>query len=236
MKRAYQTALLAGALWFQCAAQAGQLTLYTDVNFSGHAVTVQGATRDLGSLGFNDRASSMVIASGRWEVCVDADFRGHCELFERGQYARIDGWNDNISSVREVGGRGDQRGRGQQWQEERGRDERGRDDRGRDERERDERGRDGSWQQGRDEPGRGALLELFSQPNFSGARMSLSRDAHNLSQFDFNDRATSIVVQEGQWEVCMHADFGGQCRVYGPGRYARLGPMEQQISSVRRLR
>jgi hypothetical protein len=244
MKRAYQTVLLAGALWFQCAAQAGQLTLYTDINFSGRAVTVQGATRDFGALGFNDRASSMVIASGRWEVCVDADFRGRCEFFERGEYARIDGWNDNISSAREVGGRGDQRGRGEQqergrgepWQQDRGRDERGRDDHGRDERE--ERGRGEQWQQerGRGEPGRGAMLELFSQPNFSGARMSLSRDARNLSEFDFNDRATSIVVQGGEWEVCVHADFGGQCRVVGPGRYARLGPMDQQISSVRRLR
>jgi hypothetical protein len=239
MKRAYHTVLLAGALWFQCAAQAGQLTLYTDINFSGRAVTVQGATRDLVALGFNDRASSIVIASGRWEVCVDADFRGHCEFFERGEYARIDGWNDNISSVREVGGRGEQRGHGEQqerwhgeqWQQDRGRDERGRDERGRDERGRDERD-----ERRRGELGRGAMLELFSQPNFSGARMSLSRDAHNLSAFDFNDRATSIVVQGGQWEVCVHADFGGQCRIYGPGRYARLGPMEQQISSVRRLR
>ena len=235
MKRAYQTALLAGALWFQCAAQAGQLTLYTDINFNGRAVTVQGDARDLVQIGFNDRASSMVIGSGRWEICVDADFRGRCQIFERGEYARLDGWNDNISSVREVGGRGDQRGRGQQWQDDRGRDGRDeRDERGRDERGRDERGP--SWQQGRGEPGRGAMLELFSQPNFSGARMSLSRDARNLNEFDFNDRANSIVVQGGEWEVCMHADFGGQCRVYGPGRYARLGPLEQQISSVRRLR
>jgi hypothetical protein len=229
MKRAYQTVLLAGALWFQCTAQAGQVTLYTDVNFSGRAVTVQGDARDLGALGFNDRASSMVIASGRWEVCVDADFRGYCEFFERGEYARIDGWNDTISSVREVGRRGDQRGRGEQ--QDRGRDEHGW-------HERDERGRGEQWQQerGRGELGRGAMLELFSQPNFSGARMSLSRDARDLSAFDFNDRATSIVVQGGQWEVCVHADFGGQCRVYDSGRYARLGPMEQQISSVRRLR
>ena len=231
MKRTCQIALLAG-LWFQSAAHAGQVTLYTDDHFNGRAVTVQGATPDLSQFGFNDRASSMVIASGRWEVCVDADFRGRCAIFERGEYARLDGLNDQISSLREVGGRDSQRpggqGRGEPWRSEQGE---------RDQNERGQGGRGREGQEGRqEERGRGALLELFSQPNFGGARLPLRRDARSLDEFDFNDQAGSIVVQGGEWEVCVHADFGGQCRIYGPGRYARLGPLDQQISSVRRLR
>ena len=232
MKRACQIVLLAGLL-FQGVAQAGQVTLYTHDNFNGRAVTVQGATPNLSQFGFNDRASSMVIASGRWEVCVDDDFRGRCAVFERGEYARLSGLNDQISSLREVDGRDRSRrgeqGRGESWRGEHGWREHGW-------REQGWREHDQQEDRGRGEQGRSAMLELFSEPNFGGARLPLRRDARSLDEFDFNDQAGSMLVQGGEWEVCVHADFGGQCRVYGPGRYARLGPLDQQISSVRRLR
>lgn len=232
MKRASQIALLS-ALWFQGGAQAGQVTLYTDDHFNGRAVTVQGATPDLARFGFNDRASSMVISSGRWELCVDADFRGRCAVFERGEYARLDGLNDQISSLREVewrasGHRGEQVG-DEQRRGDRGWGESWRGDQG-------WRGQGGREREEYEDRGRGALLELFSQPNFGGARLPLRRDVRSLDAFDFNDQAGSMLVRSGEWEVCVHADFGGQCSVYGPGRYARLGPLDQQISSVRRLR
>lgn len=239
MKRACQIVLLAGLL-FQGTVHAGQVTLYTDDNFNGRAVTVQGATPDLAQFGFNDRASSMVIASGRWEVCVDADFRGRCAVFERGEYARLSGLNDQISSLREVGGSGrshrGEQGRGEPWRSEQREREREQGWRGQGWPEQGGREREEQEDRGRGDQRRSAMLELFSQPNFGGARMPLRRDARSLDEFDFNDQAGSIVVQGGEWEVCVHADFGGQCRVYGPGRYARLGPLDQQISSVRRLR
>lgn len=262
MKRACQIVLLVGLL-FQGVAQAGQVTLYTHDNFNGRAVTVQGVTPNLSQFGFNDRASSMVIASGRWEVCVDDDFRGRCAVFERGEYARLSGLNDQISSLREVGGgdrsrRGEQ-GRGEPWRGEHSEREQGWQGQGghgqgwhrqgwhgqgwhgqswREQGWHEQGGREQDQQEdrGRGEQGRSAMLELFSEPNFGGARLPLRRDARSLDEFDFNDQAGSMLVQGGEWEVCVHADFGGQCRVYGPGRYARLGPLDQQISSVRRLR
>jgi hypothetical protein len=247
MKRACQIVLLAGLL-FQGVAQAGQVTLYTHDNFNGRAVTVQGATPNLSQFGFNDRASSMVIASGRWEVCVDDDFRGRCAVFERGEYARLSGLNDQISSLREVDGRDRSRrgeqGRGESWRSEHSEREQGwHGQGGREHGWREQGWREQGWREhdqqedrGRGEQGRSAMLELFSEPNFGGARLPLRRDARSLDEFDFNDQAGSMLVQGGEWEVCVHADFGGQCRVYGPGRYARLGPLDQQISSVRRLR
>jgi hypothetical protein len=229
MKHGLKIALLAGALSWSSLAQAGQMTLYTDVNFGGRAVTVQGALQDLSALGFNDRASSMVIDSGRWEVCVDAGYRGRCEFFERGQYPGLPRFNDNISSVREVGGfeHGRERGRGDEHQ-------RRADQQWHADQEWRERNQDRGGRQWRSEPQASVLL--YSEPDFGGDRLPLLRDQSNLDQFDFNDRAASIVIDEGEWEVCMHADFHGQCRIYGPGQYPRLGPLDGQVSSLRRVR
>jgi hypothetical protein len=267
MKHAINIALLASALSFHCLAQAGQMTLYTDANFGGRAVTVQHQMPDLSGVGFNDRASSMVIDAGRWEVCVDAGFRGRCALFERGQYPVITGLNDSISSVREVGGVDQERGRERDHEFNRGRDhdrdherERERDherDHERDDHQRrDDDGRgDQGWQglgqernqgqyQGRNQErserqwraGPQPVVLLYSEPGFRGERLPLQRDERNLDQFNFNDRAASVVIQEGEWELCMHADFRGQCRLYGPGQYPRLGPLDGQVSSLRRVR
>ncbi|HPF24474.1 MAG TPA: beta/gamma crystallin-related protein [Hyphomonas sp.] len=77
--------------------------LYTDAGFSGEGVRIDGAEPDLARFGFNDRASSIAIRSGVWEVCVDGNFRGRCEIIDTsvsrlGEY-RL---NDNVSSIRPV--------------------------------------------------------------------------------------------------------------------------------------
>lgn len=85
------------------AALAGEMTLYSHENFGGREVTLRDVTPDLVQLGFNDKASSMVVRSGRWEVCVDAGFRGDCQVFGPGEYPRLERFNDRVSSAREVG-------------------------------------------------------------------------------------------------------------------------------------
>ena len=57
-----------------------------------------------------------------------------------------------------------------------------------------------------------------------------------LSDVGFNDRATSLIIREGRWEFCEHADFRGECVVLGPGRYDMLDRMNNRISSMRRVR
>ncbi len=55
----------------------------------------------------NDRASSVIVDRGRWEVCENAGFGGRCVVLRRGNYdsLRAMGMNNRISSVRPVGER-----------------------------------------------------------------------------------------------------------------------------------
>ncbi len=77
---------------------------------------------------------------------------------------------------------------------------------------------------------------MFAGPRFEGPQVELSQDVRALSDVGFNDRATSLVIREGRWEFCEHADFRGECVVLGPGRYDMLDRMNNRISSMRRVR
>jgi hypothetical protein len=213
------------------AAVAGELTLFADSDFRGARITLQGDARDLNRINFNDRVSSLVVRSGTWELCSDSDFRGRCAQFGPGEYPVLRNFNDAVSSARELT-RGPER-----WQDERDarrgdrrdawRDERR--DEGRDER----RGEMGGAMGG---PMRGGAVELFSGPRFEGQEVAVSGDVRAMSDVGFNDRAVSLVIREGRWEFCEHADFRGQCVVFGPGRYPFLEGMNGRISSMRRVR
>jgi hypothetical protein len=197
--RIARTALLATAAWLTgAAAHAGEMTLYSNENFTGREVTLRDVTPDLVDLGFNDRASSMVIRSGRWEVCVDSEFRGNCQIFERGEYRNLHRMNDKISSAREVG-----------------------------------TGRDrGAW---RHYGAKRGIIELFSSTGAGGNSTRVVRDTNDFVQIGFNDRAQSMVVEEGTWQLCVDADYRGFCRVFQPGRYTDLGPLTGRVSSARRV-
>ena len=211
---------------FAHAAFAGEITLFTDSNFRGPSVTINRDAYNLADIGFNDRASSIIVRSGVWQVCEDRDFGGYCAEFGPGEYRELPRFNDSISSLREVsrGGRGDDRRGGPGWRGDR-------------EERRDERR--GDWRDGRDErggPRGGDAVQLFSGQRFEGPAVSLSGDVRSLNDVGFNDRAGSIIIYEGRWEFCEHGDFRGQCVVYGPGRYPFLEGMNDRISSMRRVR
>ena len=59
--------------------------------------------RDLRSIGWNDKISSLRIGSGIWELCREIDFRD-CQTFraDERELGRLRGWNDAISSLRRV--------------------------------------------------------------------------------------------------------------------------------------
>ena len=96
--------LLGAALALMAAsAFAGEITLYQDQDFHGGSITAHGAIPNLDRIGFNDRASSMVIRDGVWEACTDANFQGRCTQLQPGNYPSLRGsLNDSISSVREI--------------------------------------------------------------------------------------------------------------------------------------
>ena len=81
-----------------------------------------------------------------------------------------------------------------------------------------------------------ADVELYSGPRFRGDSTAINRDAWSLERRGFDQRASSVVVNEGRWELCTEPGYRGNCRVFGPGEYARLGPrMDDQVSSLRRV-
>ena len=194
---------------FTHAAFAGELTLFSDSNFNGQRVTIDRDAPNLREFDFNDRASSVVVSSGRWLLCEHANFGGRCAEFGPGEYRELPGFNDAISSARQI-----DRGR---WRDH----------------DRDEDHDRGGWRGG-DRGGPDVLM--FAGPRFEGQPMELSQDMRSLSDVGFNDRATSIVIREGRWEFCEHADFRGECIVLGPGRYEMLDRMNNRISSMRRVR
>ena len=84
-----------------------QVTLYSHENFHGEQFTVNGPVRNLERAGFNDRASSVVVDGGDWQVCDDARFNGRCVVLRPGEYPTLDriGLDNEISSIRPVEGR-----------------------------------------------------------------------------------------------------------------------------------
>ena len=227
MNRPLTHALLCAAAFFtHAAASAGELTLFEDDNFRGRAVTVRDTTDDLSRVGFNDKASSIMVRSGTWDVCTDSGFRGSCKTLTPGEYRSMPGMNDAISSVREVG-RNDGRSDGRNdWRNDGRNDDR---NDGRNE------WRDDGRHQQHGQQQRSAVL-LFPDANLRGEPVAIDRNTEDLVRYHFNDRAGSIVVNEGQWEVCSDSNFRGRCEVIGPGQYARLNALDNKISSLRRVR
>jgi uncharacterized protein YcfJ len=91
------------ALAFAAHASA-QITFYEGEGFRGRTFAVNGEVRNFDRTGFNDRASSVVVDRGRWEVCEDARFQGRCVVLRRGSYDSLRGlgMENRISSVRPV--------------------------------------------------------------------------------------------------------------------------------------
>lgn len=79
-----------------------QITFYEHDGWRGRTFTTNKEVRDFVRAGFNDRASSVIVDRGEWEVCDDARFGGTCMVLRRGSYDSLRGMgmNDRISSVR----------------------------------------------------------------------------------------------------------------------------------------
>ena len=101
MKTLLKTVLAASVIAVTAQASA-QVTFYENDGFSGRNFTATRATRNLVNVGFNDRASSVVVLNERWEVCEDAQFSGRCVVLRPGRYPSLSamGLNDRVSSVR----------------------------------------------------------------------------------------------------------------------------------------
>jgi len=86
------------------AGEAAEIRVYEDVGYRGRSQVFDRDVRDLRAAGLNDRVSSLRIDSGTWELCREIDFRD-CRVFrsDEDDLLRLGGWNDAISSLRQVG-------------------------------------------------------------------------------------------------------------------------------------
>ncbi|WP_071324951.1 beta/gamma crystallin-related protein [Janthinobacterium sp. 1_2014MBL_MicDiv] len=214
MKGPFKHALASAAtlllsLGAHAAAHAGEITLFEDDNFRGRSVTLRETSDNLTPQGFNDKASSIMVRSGTWEVCTDSGFRGNCRTLGPGEYRSLPGMNDAITSVRETV-RGNDYNPGRP-----GRDP----DRG--------NGGHGGY-------GRGSTLEVYSGAGQNGGSARLNRDTDDFVDIGFNDRTSSIVIYNGYWQLCSDSNYNGTCRVFGPGRHDDLGRgLDGRVSSAR---
>ncbi len=75
---------------------------------------------------------------------------------------------------------------------------------------------------------------LYEDEGFQGSAVEVRASSPNLELAGFNDRARSLVVHQGYWTLCEHADYRGDCRSFGPGRYESLdGKIGGRVSSMR---
>lgn len=94
-----------GAVTVLLATQAAaQITFYEGEGFRGRAFRTERQITNFERSGYNDRASSVVVDRGRWEVCTDARFEGRCVVLRQGSYDSLQrmGLDNRISSVRPV--------------------------------------------------------------------------------------------------------------------------------------
>lgn len=81
--------------------------------------------------------------------------------------------------------------------------------------------------------GGGGRVVLYENNDFYGRSYDVNGMVVNLDGTGFNDRAQSMIVYEGTWQLCVDENFGGYCHTYGPGRYSNIGPLSNQLSSLR---
>lgn len=97
----------------------------------------------------------------------------------------------------------------------------------------DERSRRYSRYSGYDE-GTGAI-ELFAGTGFRGHMMDVNRDIARLGGRGEGLGISSLVVNEGTWELCTEPGFRGDCETYDRGHYRDIGRLNNQVGSIRRI-
>ena len=80
-----------------------------------------------------------------------------------------------------------------------------------------------------------AQVTFYEREDFRGRSITIDHPIGNMDRRDFDDRASSAVVQAGDWQVCEDPGFRGRCTVLHPGEYRSLREvgLNNDISSVR---
>ena len=86
-------------------------------------------------------------------------------------------------------------------------------------------------------PAAGADIVFYESDGFRGRSFVANQTISNFANVGFNDRASSVVIRSGTWQLCSDAFFRGRCVTLAPGEYPTLRSMalENQVSSAREL-
>lgn len=80
----------------------GAIDLYGRPNFRGPSVRVEDNAKDLWEKDFDSRASSAIVREGTWQLCSEPGYSGSCLVVGPGEYPRLAGLDDRVSSIRQV--------------------------------------------------------------------------------------------------------------------------------------
>ena len=83
----------------------------------------------------------------------------------------------------------------------------------------------------------GGQVILYERPDFNGPSFVTNDRIETVSrQGSFNDTASSIVVNDGRWEVCTQSYFRGRCTELLPGSYPGISvSLNGRIASARQI-
>ena len=187
------------------AAQAAEINLYEHAEFAGRSIVLRETTPSLNPLSFNDRVSSAVVISGRWELCSEEGHKGQCIVLTRGHYPTLERrLNDRISSARDLdatapGAAAPTPGAAPVV------------------------------------GGQPARALLYREEGGQGAPLVLNTPAPDLAMLDHDEITQSLQLEGTAWELCPDAGYRGQCKVVQPGRYPSLRGlgMFMTLSSLR---
>jgi Beta/Gamma crystallin len=194
-------------------AMAQAVTFFQNEGFRGPSFSQNTAIGNFERFGFNDRASSVVIRSGAWQLCSDAGFGGNCVTLRPGSYPNLGamGMSRRVSSARPVGGGPPPPSMPM------------------------------PMPPSRPMPmpppsGGNSAVVLFDGFGLGGERFRVDGPIDNFDRTQWNDRARSMIVRRGRWQLCSDAYFRNNCAVFGPGRYDNLGGLAGSVSSIRPVR
>lgn len=83
-------------------ARGGSIDLYGRPNFRGRSVRLEDSAPDLWERNFDGRASSAIVREGTWQLCSQPGYSGSCLVMGPGEYPRLAGLDDRVSSIRQV--------------------------------------------------------------------------------------------------------------------------------------
>lgn len=213
------------ALAFAGAVQAAvtELIVYKEPGMQGESHVVKGEVNELRG-DFAGKSASIVARGGYWEVCNDDRFKGTCRVLAPGEYPNLgNDLRNRVVSIRFLGDNPSLAARVSPEYRLATRDAR------REVREERREARS-DWL------GNPVAIDLYGQPDFRGRSVRVEANERNLAERRFDGRASSAIVHDGTWQICSEPGFRGTCSVLRPGEYPQLAMLDDQVSSVRRLR